>query len=295
MCLETAIPLPGLPASTATPDWRLDLDTTSRDDRVVEWTGSVSHQGRTWGRFGRRGDAESWIALEGVGRLCVERGPRRAWLRPEVGRTADAGAVRRLLPYLGALAGRTVLHAASVAFRRGAVLLVGASGVGKSTLASALDADGHPLLGDDHVAIELRGDGAVVAHPSFPHVEVAEETRVAFRSDAAAASGKIPLPLRTPPSGPREVMEVCFLARGDGPVRSALEPAEVARRLLLDVLFTADPADAREGEARLDEAIAISERVPAATLTLPQGLDRLRRLLPEVVRPWLPAAGPVRR
>jgi hypothetical protein len=52
-------------------------------------------------------------------------------------------------------------HAASVVLGRGAVLLVGAKGAGKSTLALALAARGHGLLGDEHAC--YLPDGGLVA------------------------------------------------------------------------------------------------------------------------------------
>ncbi len=65
-----------------------------------------------------------------------------------------------LLHQRGALA----MHAAAIRTPRGAVLLAGRSGVGKSTLLTALLDRGHEAFADDLVAVTLRPDGEPEAH-----------------------------------------------------------------------------------------------------------------------------------
>ena len=63
--------------------------------------------------------------------------------------------------------GLLTLHAAAVATGAGAVLLLGTSGSGKSSLAAALGERGFPLLADDVTAVVLDTDQRPVALPAF--------------------------------------------------------------------------------------------------------------------------------
>jgi hypothetical protein len=67
--------------------------------------------------------------------------------------------------------GRLVLHASAVAVNGRAVLLCGRSGVGKSTLAAALNQSGYPLLLDDFCCVEMV-DGKPLAHPDGRQVKL---------------------------------------------------------------------------------------------------------------------------
>ncbi|WP_210432421.1 HPr kinase/phosphorylase [Iodidimonas gelatinilytica] len=58
----------------------------------------------------------------------------------------------------------TLVHASCVALERGAVLLRGPSGSGKSDLALRLIDGGALLVADDYVALTPR-DGLLMAHP----------------------------------------------------------------------------------------------------------------------------------
>jgi hypothetical protein len=61
-----------------------------------------------------------------------------------------------------------VMHASSVQTTDGAVLFVGPSGHGKSTLMAALARRGHAMLADDVTAVAVDRPSGPVAFPSFP-------------------------------------------------------------------------------------------------------------------------------
>jgi hypothetical protein len=67
------------------------------------------------------------------------------------------------LPLAATLRGLEVLHASGVVLDGRAVLITGAAGAGKSSLAAALLRAGGLLLSDDAVALSLH-DGALIAH-----------------------------------------------------------------------------------------------------------------------------------
>ena len=65
----------------------------------------------------------------------------------------------------------TVLHASVVAIAGQAIAFAGAKGMGKSTMAAALQARGHDLVADDILAVKMQGDQPV-ALPGFPHLKL---------------------------------------------------------------------------------------------------------------------------
>jgi hypothetical protein len=76
-----------------------------------------------------------------------------------------------VLGFLLRLRGTTCLHASAVAIGERAVVFVGAEGAGKSTLAGAMAMRGVPVLSDDVVPIERRGD-AFLVHPGWAWVRL---------------------------------------------------------------------------------------------------------------------------
>jgi aryl sulfotransferase len=63
------------------------------------------------------------------------------------------------------------IHASAVDTPEGAILFVGPSACGKSTMAAALVAHGYPLISDDFAALQIR-EGSVWVLPSFPELEL---------------------------------------------------------------------------------------------------------------------------
>ena len=59
----------------------------------------------------------------------------------------------------------TILHGAAVAIAGRGVLILGASGAGKSALALALIGRGASLVADDRVILERRGDAVIARAP----------------------------------------------------------------------------------------------------------------------------------
>lgn len=73
----------------------------------------------------------------------------------------------QVLPRVVAQRGRTVLHASAVSVNRSAVAFMGASGAGKSTVASWLHQKGYSLLCDDCVALDTdAADTGII--PAYP-------------------------------------------------------------------------------------------------------------------------------
>jgi hypothetical protein len=252
-------------------------------DAAVAWTGDVSQESGRWGRFGRW-EGHALVRLEGLFDLVADVDRGEAVLHHERGPEADAGLVRHALPYLAALEHRLVLHAAGVVLPEGAVVLCAEAQTGKSTLALALDGQGFPVLGDDHIAVELGPQGPH-AFASLPTIDTLPASRAVFFAAEADRPGKASAPCRTPrPEGAVPVSHLVFLTRSGQVVPRRVPAAEVVRRLLLDVLFMGDPGDVAEQGARFQQAVALAKAIPAYEIALPDGLERLAESLPQVVR-----------
>jgi hypothetical protein len=106
--------------------------------------------------------------------FVVEDAGRRVWCRWDEDLTLEDVATYLLGPVMGFILrqrGLTCLHASAVEVAGGAVLLVGASGAGKSTTAAALALRGVPVLADD-VAPLLPGPGGFRVQPAYPHLRL---------------------------------------------------------------------------------------------------------------------------
>ena len=80
--------------------------------------------------------------------------------------------VRALLPLLLQQRGLATLHASAVATDAGAVLFLGSSGAGKSSLAAALAQLGRPLMADDVAAVARASDGQMEVLPATPRTKL---------------------------------------------------------------------------------------------------------------------------
>ena len=108
------------------------------------------------------------MLVEGVARYLVTDG-RDVLIEPLEGDDEVVGLFCVGLPFTILLQQRGVatLHAAAVATEAGAVLLLGRSGIGKSSLAAALVERGYPLLADDVTGVALDAGGRPVALPAL--------------------------------------------------------------------------------------------------------------------------------
>lgn len=72
------------------------------------------------------------------------------------------------------------LHASAVAVAGSAVIFLGQSGEGKSTMAAALHARGHALVTDDVVALDLGSEHIPAVLPGFPQMKLWPDTAAAL-------------------------------------------------------------------------------------------------------------------
>jgi hypothetical protein len=163
-----------------------------------------------------------------------------------------------------------VLHASAVRVGDQALAFVGRSGMGKSTLATALCNQGHALVSDDL----LRVDAELLTYPGATETRLrpsarelahgrgyeTADGRVATRPDDMA-SGPLPLAACVIPGPSREATEVT--ARRLGPAEALLRLASFPR-----VLGWTDKATMASGFQALADLV---ERVPVFAATIPWG------------------------
>jgi hypothetical protein len=93
------------------------------------------------------------------------------------------------LPLAATIRGLEVLHASGVVLDGRALLVAGAPGAGKSSLAAALVRAGAQLLSDDAVALEL-SDGGLIAHAGSMVLQLRSTEDEQLSTDERAALGR---------------------------------------------------------------------------------------------------------
>ena len=136
--------------------------------------------------------------------FLVEAAGSRVWTDGEALSAADLASyfLGPVLGFVLRLRGVTCLHASAVALEGHAVAFIGPPEAGKSTTAGAFARQGYPVLADDIVALELRGD-SVFAQPGYPRLRLWPDS-VACLSSAPS----ILPPLTAPEGGSRLHLDV---------------------------------------------------------------------------------------
>jgi len=192
-------------------------------------------------------------------------------------------------PLVLATRGALVLHASAVETPAGAVAFLGATGLGKSTLAASFAASGAALVTDDCLRVEV-GAGRPRAVPSHPSVRLWPGTarRLAGVPEAAGPvahyTGKLRLPAATrlpfarrpvrlvkayvlePPARPRTLGAAAAITPLSG--RDALAA-------LIGHLYRLDVGRPAALGRDFDRLVALATRLPMARLRPTRGLARL--------------------
>lgn len=79
--------------------------------------------------------------------------------------------------------GRLVLHASCVAVDNRAVIFLGNSGTGKSTMATVMHNRGHRFIADDLSIVDFDSTGTPFVYPSFPQIKLWPEVITSFGED----------------------------------------------------------------------------------------------------------------
>ena len=163
----------------------------------------------------------------GIARYFVADG-RRIVVEPQGGNAAEIGALL-IGPMLGALLqqrGIVTLHASSVATPAGAVLFLGRSGAGKSSILAALVKSGYAMMADDVTGVVVE-DGRLLAIPGFPRMRLLADSlaNLGWRTSATKTSdGKRPFVAESFHPTPLPLRACYVLALSDDVDHTAIAP-----------------------------------------------------------------------
>jgi hypothetical protein len=262
------------------------------------------------------GDAEAWLAADGtvVARSRTAGAERRVEVlglgefvfdevtdevRAYVPPPMDQGRIREtyrraVLPMVLQARGTEVLHASAVQTERGALVLAGRSGVGKSTMAMGLAARGYRPWADDAVAWDV-SDGVARVLPLAFGLRLHPRAAAFFGCGRRAApAGKVEIERspRVPSWRPASLAAVCVLERGpddDGAVVIEKLSPSAAFRAILPHAFCFDLGDASCKRRMAERYLQLAIRAPCFVVRFGHGLSRLASLLDavekDIIRP----------
>lgn len=184
------------------------------------------------------------------------------------------------------LRGLLILHGSATQVGDAAAIFLGDKGAGKSTIAGALAAAGHPLLNDDVVAVDCAGPGPAAVLPGFPMVKLTETAMAAFGHHAFHL-----IPTELPgfdkrrarvktnhPTGAARPRMAYVLRRGDRAAIEPLSPVEAYQALLRFSYMTRFGETVIGGQAavtHMRQCARLAGAVQVARLVVPDALPRV--------------------
>ncbi len=269
--IQSPFALPELKRTQAKPDVALRMGAVGRAPaqakRVESWL--------------QAGETDAHLYWRDVGTFVVRNGRE---VVVEAAAAVDPAVIRLFVlgPVLAVLLrqrGLLVLHGAAVEVDGGAVLILGASGWGKSTFAAALHRHGHGLISDDAAAIDTRTarpvvvsgvpllklwPDAVAALGDSPDSLPRLRPNVDKRARRAASGGTEPVPLE----------RIYILAPGREQMIERLRPREALLELLRHS-YGARTLQSLRTREHFRQCAKVVNEVPIARLAVPRSLARL--------------------
>lgn len=178
----------------------------------------------------------------------------------------------------------TVLHAGAVEVDAHAVAFVGRTGLGKSTLTTALAARGHRFLADDALQVRIAGTAPPSVLPGQPHLRLWNDSAAALAGQVSEDKCRIHAGKRFPHCDAERALAAIYLLGAGGSAQPLFERVRPAAALLelVQNSFLLDPEAPDLLEVQHAHLSALVSRVPVFRLsyarsyaTLPQVCDAL--------------------
>ncbi len=190
-----------------------------------------------------------------------------------------------LIPLWLSVRGQMVVHASSVDSDGEALVFIGRSGYGKSTLAAFLHQSGNGVIGDDATLLSFKS-GQIKAVPSYPEVKLSEKFKSRLfplaKSQAIGSKTKVFLPLK---QSPKAVRALIFLKKPN-PRQKRIRLQKVSGLesfpLFLEQLYRIPFSSAKNLEHELDLAVMTLNSIPCYTLAYPRKVTALRQVRREL-------------
>ena len=185
--LNSNVALPELiVAEEAEPLYVFNLHAAQPQEPVTNhWSRHVHlHDGREWLSLARQRHG-FLLRFHGWADFLISTGGREIDCYPRTGTdlvTLSHLLLDQVIPMVLSQRGELVLHAGAVASREGAIVFLGETGLGKSTLSASFCQQGFALLTDDCLLLRREGQEFRII-PSYPGLRLWSETRVALSWD----------------------------------------------------------------------------------------------------------------
>ena len=221
--------------------------------------------------------------------IAVDVHPERrivARFRPEVSRTTvDHFLADQILPRVLASEGQFILHSGAVRMGDGAILLMGPSGRGKSTLVTSFDRAGLSLMGDDAMTISW-SNGQAGAKPVYPSLRLLPDSIEALLPDTVTttsvayytAKRRVTVPVAdTNGATPLPIQAIFLIAEPIENGKVGLRSLTIAEACmaLVESSFALDPTDVIQARGRLADASELARNVPMFEIRYPRDYAQL--------------------
>jgi hypothetical protein len=199
--------------------------------------------------------------------------------------TVDHFLADQVFPRLLAHAGQLVVHAGAISLEDAAVLLLGPSGRGKSTLTASFYRAGMPLMGDDALILSL-ANMSPLARAVYPSLRLFPDSIAAVMPDTPSAGPvayyankeRIDIPAQGHAAlAPLPVRAIYSIAAPslDGRIRVRRMSVTETCMALVESSFALDPSDVQQARRRLDDSSALARVIPAFEIVYPRDYGRL--------------------
>lgn len=198
--------------------------------------------------------------------------------------------VDQLLPRVVAHFGNLVLHGSGVLSENGAILFLGDSGWGKSTIAHNLGEGGMSLISDDCLILSADGCNHDSAYciPTYPSLRLRKDTitrnypgGVPIDSTVISEAGKLRIPVSGFSKGDFSkeirIQHILFLSEPSsvGEISISDIPSRVAVVELVNNCFRLDVNDVKQTESLFSIAANIVEKTNVLRISYPHDYSRL--------------------